>query len=332
MQADVARSLWLQELQLRSCSPATLRTYQQHLGEALKSIALHEGVAESGMTLEHITRDSIISMLSEYRTRTDGRNGTKTTRSPASVRQRLGTIKSFLTWCVLTEKITRNNAMSVRAPKIPQRVPKALDVQTCAEIIDAAQRTRWPQRDRLMALAGFTMGLRLAEITSITLGALTPAPETATHLTIVGKGSKERVVPVTKVFREALGEYLPTRTSLLEAHGTDTDKLFLSRRPTMRSGEVDLDITVDGVGQVYERILTLADKKSKGARCHVSRHSWAASAVSSKVFDLEETRRLLGHSSIATTQIYLSTNIDTMSSAAETHPLSNLPRAGAGPQ
>lgn len=324
MIALTARDLWLEELRIRSCSPATLAAYTHHTEQALGSMAGFLGVPLAELTLAELTRDSVVSALSAYRSRPDGRTKRAAERAASSVERHLAAVKSLLNWCVMTEKLTRNVAAQVKAPRAGQRIPKALSVEACGELLKAAGSGRQASRDTLLLLCGLALGLRLAEITSLTLHSFSPSVVTPTHVTVVGKGAKERSVPVPQAVRSALTAYLDVRAQRLTELGSTSSALFLSSRPYERDGVVRVAATRDGLGQAFNRMLERAELKRPGLRAHMTRHSFAAIALASKTFDLEELRTLLGHSSIATTQHYLKVDPARLSAGSEAHPLAHL--------
>lgn len=327
-----ARDLWLEELRVRSSSPLTISSYLAHTDEALGACARYLEVERDALILAAITRDSLIAALGAYRSRPDGRASTseeslptrERERSASSVARHLASMKAFLQWCVLTEKLTKNPATSVAAPKTPKRVPKALSVEACGTFLEAAGRTRWPERDRLLVMCGLAMGLRLAEIAGLRPDSFSPSAAAPTHVKVFGKGSKERTVPVPAAVRELLTAYLPTRTARLERFEAQSELLFCSMRPSTRNGEAHLDASREGLGQTFNRIIEDAGLKKPGLRAHVTRHSFATAAISSHVFGIEQVAQLMGHSSIETTAIYVRVDPERLSAGAELHPLALL--------
>lgn len=98
MHTLTAHSLWLEELQVRSCSPATLTTYTIHTTEAIKEIATFVGKEPEDLLLEEVTRDSLIAALSAYRSRPDKRTGKAAHRSVASVSRHLASSRPSPSW------------------------------------------------------------------------------------------------------------------------------------------------------------------------------------------------------------------------------------------
>ena len=216
MKATTASTQWLAELQVSGASKNTIALYRAHVGEALVTISASVGTPLGKLTLEQITRDSVIHALAAYRARPDKRAGAKLERSGASVASFFGASRSYLNWCVTTEKLVANPAISIKSHKVPGRVPKALAMDACSRLLETARHSSAPERDTLVVLLALTAGLRLSEIASLRPQDFSPATEAPTHIKVRGKGDKERVVPVPRAVRDALTAYLPVRSQRLE--------------------------------------------------------------------------------------------------------------------
>lgn len=277
MRAVEARNLWLGELSTNGASPWTIRNYT---------------------------------------TATDA-SGVKRKRSQSTMSSFATALRSFFTWCIETEKIERNPMARVKRPKQPIRVPKAMGAEQCQHLLDAAGKSRSPERDTLIVLLGLTMGLRLAEIAGVRPVDFHPALEEPTHLRVVGKGNKERRVPIPQIVRDALAAWMPVRDAQLARWGAPAETLFLSQRVR---GDGSLDVTRETVGQVFERAVKAAGLKQKGRRAHVTRHSFATLVLEAGT-DIVTVAELLGHSSIAVTNVYVKANPERMMAAVEANPL-----------
>ena len=316
MRACEARDLWLGELATNGASPWTVRNYTQATNAAFVTVAARRRVAVEDLEVTVIDRDDMVAALAGHVERVDA-DGTRRRRSQSTMASFSTAIRSFFAWCVETEKLDRNPMARVKRPKAPVRVPKAMGADQCRQLVQAAATSRSPERDTLMVLLGLTMGMRLAEIAAVRPADFHPSPNGPTHLRIVGKGDKERLVPVPAVVREALAAWLPQRTALLQRRAATAQTLLLSHR--VRQGGT-MDVTRETVGQVYERVLDAAGLRQKGRRVHVARHSFATLVLEAGT-DILTVSELLGHSSIATTHVYVKANPERMMAAVEANPV-----------
>jgi site-specific recombinase XerD len=318
MDIHTAKQAWISELKLSGASPHTLAKYGRDLSEAAAVMAeLHGG----GVPLElaDITRDDITTAVSRYQNRPDGSSGKEKARGAYSVQCYYATLRSFLSWCVDTDKLAANPTGRALVTKAAKRVPKAMETETCKLLLDAAAASRTPERDRLALLLGMAMGLRLAEMSTITPGNFLPSTSAPTHLRVLGKGQKERVVPVPESVAVALGAYLPVRAATLARAGGVASTLFLSvgsRGPTM-------DVARESLGGVFERLVRAAGVKEPGRRVHATRHSFATHVLAGGA-DILSVSELLGHSSVATTQIYLAVDPVRLASCVQASALAAL--------
>jgi site-specific recombinase XerD len=308
-----ALDIWLAELEIAGASPRTIANYRAVVGEAARHITDRHGKT---ITLDAVSRDDISHAVAAYQSRPDGRTGEARRRSPGAVSTFHAALRSFFTWCVEAEKLTASPMTRIKAPRTTKRVPKAMSAEECHLLLDAAGASASSERDRLIILLGMTMGLRLAEIAQLRISSLRPDATAPTHLHVLGKGSKERVVPVPTVVRDQLEAYLPWRDARLARWGSDCDALLVATR--RRGGRCELGR--DGVAEVFERALSDTGLKQPGRRAHVARHSFATHVLQAGA-DVTQVAELLGHASVSTTQGYLKVDPTRLSAAVEASPL-----------
>jgi site-specific recombinase XerD len=317
--ALTTRDQWLAELSTGGSSPKTISNYRSATDEALATIASRHGVAPGELPLASIDRDDVVAAVAAHQSRPDARTGLTVMRAQSTSVSFFTAVRSFLSWCTTTGRLETNPARSVKTPKAPARVPKAMSTDECRALLTAAASSRTPERDALAVVIGLTMGLRLGELSRLRLDDLAPDAVNATHMRVLGKGSKERVVPVPDVVRRALAAYLPVRAARLSARAACSDALFVSQR--LHSG--DPAMTRDGMGQVFDRLLRAAGLKVPGRRVHAARHSFATHVLAGGA-DIVSVSELLGHASVATTQIYLKVDPARLAAAVEASDLAGL--------
>jgi site-specific recombinase XerD len=310
---------WLTELALSGASPATITAYRANVSEALLSIAHQRGVILNKLSMADVTREGVIAAMAEYHSRPDGRNNEPVARSAASVSSFFGALRSFLSWCVESGHLPANPAARVRPPKVGHRIPKAMSQEECSALLRAAERSRTPERDSLVVLLCLGVGLRLSEIASLRLDSFVPNLTAPTHLRVIGKGNKERTIPVPEPVTVALSAYLPVRGALQERRGVRGTSLFVQPRV----GGESPNSARDQVGLVFERLVWSAGIKERGRRAHATRHSFATHVLAGGA-DILSVSDLLGHSSVATTQVYLKVNPARLSGAVSSNPLMRL--------
>lgn len=206
--------------------------------------------------------------------------------SPRSLARALSALRTFFDWLLRHRHIGSNPARGVRAPKAGSRLPDALDVDACAQLIDGrAPRTDIEVRDRAIVELLYSSGLRLSELTGLDVG---DVDLTEGRVQVLGKGRRARVVPVGRAAIDALQAWLALRGS--PAAGP----LFVSRRGTR--------ISTRSVQKRLEK-LGLANLGSSSIHPHMLRHSFATHLLESSG-DLRAVQELLGHAQLSTTGIY----------------------------
>ncbi len=209
--------------------------------------------------------------------------------APRSIARTLSAWRSFYAWLARQGRIAANPAQGLRAPKRPRLLPKALGVDQAAALLDAPAEGPLETRDAAMFELFYSSGLRLAELVSLDWpGGIDFA---AGEVTVTGKRRKTRTVPLGAQARAALEAWLNVRTGLLAAGET---ALFVSQRGTRLTPR-----------QVESRLARWARRSGAGVHVHphMLRHSFASHVLQSSG-DLRAVQEMLGHASIAATQIY----------------------------
>jgi len=239
---------------------------------------------ERGIDARALTRGEFLTYLSGLR-----EHGL----SARSTARHVSTLRSFFRFLVREGRLAANPIAETRTPRVGRPLPKYLTVTQVAQLLSAPDRHRaTPEgvRDKAMLTLMYASGLRASEVVSLRLENV---DADAGFLRVLGKGSKERVVPVAEVALAALKEYLDAvRPRYMK--GKATGALFLSRlgRPITRQ-------------TLWNRIRFWAAAAGIEQRIspHVLRHSFAGHLLAGGA-DLRAVQAMLGHADIATTQIY----------------------------
>lgn len=208
--------------------------------------------------------------------------------APRSLALALSAWRGYFRWLARHHGLRANPVLGIRAPKAGRPLPKALSVETAQQLLNTeAAATPLLARDAAMFELLYSSGLRLGELVALNLSD-DPAQG---EVTVTGKGSKTRTVPVGAKAREALNQWLSVRPQLA---APDEKALFVGARGKRIAP-----------GLVGERLKAWAKRRGVGGNIHphMLRHSFASHMLQSSQ-DLRAVQELLGHSSIATTQIY----------------------------
>lgn len=208
--------------------------------------------------------------------------------APRSIQRQLSSSRSFLKYLIREGVVGSNAAVGVQAPKAGKRLPHTLDADQMTQLLEGGTQDELDVRDRAMVELLYSSGLRLQELVSLDLLAVDFADRT---VRLLGKGSKQRVVPIGTQARTALKAWVQARASIAPA---DETAVFVGRNGRRL-----------GPRAVQRRIERWARRRGVGVRVHphLFRHSFASHLLESSG-DLRGVQELLGHANISTTQIY----------------------------
>jgi integrase/recombinase XerC len=205
-----------------------------------------------------------------------------------SIARRLSAVRTFFRYLQREGVVAGNPALDVPAPRSGRPLPGTLDVDVMARLLDFRPEDTLALRDLALMELLYSSGLRLAELIGLQSADLDLKAGT---VRVLGKGSKERIVPVGSAARAVLQRWLEVRANLARV---GTGALFVGRRGAPLSARA-----------VQLRVAARA--RSQGVPQHVYphlfRHSFATHLLESSR-DLRGVQELLGHSSISTTQVY----------------------------
>jgi integrase/recombinase XerC len=275
----------------RRLAPKTCEAYARDVFFFLAFLTEHLGHAPKLADLSKLAPADIRSFLAHRRSK--GVEARTLQRSLAAAR-------SFARFLEREGRGKSDALSAVRAPKIVKTLPRPLDSASAMALADPATRAHEERepwvlaRDAAVLSLLYGAGLRIAEALSLKRGEI-PAPEKSDSITVTGKGNKTRMVPILPQIAQAIADYIAICPFDLAAD-----------EPVFR-GEKG--------GPLSPRILQLAMERMRGAlglpdsaTPHALRHSFATHLLA-RGGDLRSIQELLGHASLATTQVY--TQVDT---------------------
>lgn len=231
-----------------------------------------------------------------------------------SAGRKLAAIRTFLRFLVREGLIPSNPAAGLRAPKAEKTLPKALSVDEMDRFFTRTADQR--KRDLAMFELLYSSGLRVGELTSLDVH---DVDLTSGWVRVIGKGNKERYVPVGSKAVQALKDYLPVRDLIIESNPVlaTARPLFLNARGTRLSSR--------SVRRILKSFLTAANL-GRDVSPHAFRHSFATHLLQSGA-DLRSIQELLGHSSLSTTQRYTKVDLGRLMEVYDlAHPRSGSPK------
>jgi integrase/recombinase XerD len=290
--------------------PAAVRSYLDHLaverGLAANSLLAYRRdlarystfLQDRGITLVSEVRDSdLAAFLSALREGAAGR----TPLAASSAARTIVAARGLHRFAAREGLAASDVSTSVRPPRPPMRLPKALGVDEVTALLEAAAFDATPRalRDAALLELLYATGARISEAVALDLDDL-PLTDTSggsdvgSSVRLTGKGNKQRVVPVGRMARRALESYRVRSRPVLAAAGTGTPALFLNGRGGRLSRQ--------GGWAVLRKA---AEKAGIGGEVspHTLRHSCATHLLDGGA-DVRTVQELLGHASVATTQLY----------------------------
>ncbi len=290
---DEALAAYDRDLQGRSASERTRKAYGVDLGQFVEW-AQGRGLAPGDV--RHRDVRHYAAGLSE--------GGA----APATVARKLASIRGLFDFLVRSERLGQNPADLVSSPKREQKLPQVLSAEQLRSLLERIPaRTLLELRDRAMLELAYSCGLRCEEIVGLDLGAMDFESE---RLRVLGKGGKERLLPVGEPAQHALRRYLEKGRHALMTDPRE-QALFLSK-----SGRRLSNSDVTRRLRLWVRQASLA----AGVSPHSLRHSFATHLLEGGA-DLRTIQELLGHASISTTQVYTRVDAARLRDAyASTHP------------
>lgn len=225
--------------------------------------------------------------------------------------RKVASIKSFYNYLANNRKLLdKNPVVGLETPKLEKRLPKYLNLEEATSLLSSVKfnEQKFGRRDFCILTLFLNCGLRLSELVNINFKDIKDD-----KLTIIGKGNKERVVHLNKACLSAIDGYLKERknNSII-----DKDALFVSERGTRISQRM--------VELIVKKYIALAGLDTRKYSPHKLRHTAATLMHKYGHVDIRALQQVLGHETIATTQIYTHVDSEEVKNAIDNNPLNNI--------
>ncbi len=270
---------WL--LSEKRVSPHTADAYFRDLANFIDFSSNHIGEKCSIDTLKNFS-------IKDFRSYMSHRSSEKISR--ASLARNLSTVRNFYRWLAKNNILENQAIQTLQSPKVPKKLPRSLNAEdifkalaTLGELYDDAWQGK---RDRALILLLYGCGLRISEALGLKGGDIVSGGT----LRILGKGGKERIVPMLQIIKEAVDDYKDYCPYEIK----DNANLFLGAR----GGDLNPGVVQRQVRKI-RALLSLPESVTP----HALRHSFATHLLE-EGGDLRTIQELLGHSSLAATQRY----------------------------
>lgn len=272
----------------RGLSDNTLQAYRRDLS-AYTDVLTRRGIE----TPEGIAPADVSAFAHELRTREDR------PLTASSMARMLSSVRGFHRFLLDEGLVSVDAAVDAAPPKLPMRLPKAISIEQMESVLAATDGDEVQNlRDKALLELLYATGARVSEAVALNVDDVIDGD----IVRLFGKGSKQRIVPVGSFARAAIDAYLVRARPVLSARGKATPALFLGIRGQRVSRQ-----------NAWLIIRAAAEKAKLGIEIspHTFRHSFATHLLAGGA-DVRVVQELLGHSSVATTQIYTMVTADTL--------------------
>ena len=261
----------------RNMSPLTLEAYKRDLNQYLGYIELKQIPKISDVTSKHIRK--YIRFLNERG------------MAPASISRIISSIRSYHKYLSSEDLVEENPALILNAPKVPKKLPSVLSEREISLIIESIEKSSdFYHRDRAIIEMLYSCGIRVSELCNLEVSKLFLKDDL---IMVIGKGSKERLLPVGKRAKKCINNYFKySRDKFIKR--TSSSFIFVSKNGKQLTRAM-INIIINK--------WTAISGINKSVSPHMLRHSFATHLLEGGA-DLRFVQALLGHSDISTTQIY----------------------------
>ncbi len=217
--------------------------------------------------------------------------------SPASMNRALATLRSLYKWGLSQGVLLRDPMRAIKPLKSSKTLPHFITMESMDRVIDTPKEEEWvEERNNLIILTLYYTGMRLSEVASLRVSSFSADFQS---VRVLGKGNKERIIPIVEPLREKIFSHLE-QIKQLDIWKISTDSLFLSNRGGALSTSM--------IYRIVRRLLSEADVQGRKSP-HTLRHTFATHLLSEGA-DIRVIQELLGHTSLRATQRYTHNSIE----------------------
>lgn len=298
---------------IKGKSPNTVQVYFYDLRVFLRFLKLQRKLVPASVDyntidisdideklLKHITLSDLYSYMSFV---SNSRSNSAYARA-----RKVASLKSFFNYLTNKAKVLdKNPALELESPKIVKRLQRYLNIDESKKLLKSVDG-KHGVRDYAILTLFLNCGIRLSELVGINLNNIRN-----NTLTVIGKGDKERIIPLNSACTEAIRDYMKARP----VEGVkDKNALFLSERKQR--------ISKATVQHIVKKYIVSAGLDPKRYSTHKLRHTAATLMYRYGHVDIRSLQELLGHESISTTEIYTHLDAQQLKTAVDSNPLSNF--------
>ena len=256
----------------RALSQNTIDAYRRDLTAFCDFLVSLDNIDD----FEHIQRNHINYFIKELHDKN---------YSPTSVTRKIAAIRGWFCWLFANEYIKQDPSLSIELPRLRKTLPKVISISDIEKILS----NNLTEIESVVMELLYGAGLRVSELVNLELNNIELSSR---YVRCIGKGSKERIIPIGEKAKKAVIKYLKLRELLVKKYKLDTKRLLIKENGKLMTRQ-----------DVYAFIRKQGELLKKHISPHTMRHSFATHMLENGA-DLRVVQELLGHSDVSTTQLY----------------------------
>ena len=205
--------------------------------------------------------------------------------SPTSVTRKIASIRGWFRWLSANEIISQDPSLGIELPRLTKKLPRVISVSEIEEMLN----NKLDETQQVIIEPLYGAGLRVSELIGLELNNIELSSR---YVRCIGKGSKERIIPIGEKAQKAIAEYLKIRQLLIKKYKLETKQFLIKENGHLMTRQ-----------DVYVFIKQQGELLRKHISPHTLRHSFATHMLENGA-DLRVVQELLGHSDVSTTQLY----------------------------